>query len=71
MPASLIGYMLHFGEAIRGLCWRAGGLKPFFDLPAPPQTFFLGNLFDLTKGERLQFHLVFHRWAQTLGPIYR
>ena len=49
----------------------AGGLKPFSAMPAPPQTFLLGNLPDLTKGERIQLHLVLQRWAKQLGPIYR
>ena len=39
---------------------RAGSLKPFSTMPAPPQTFLLGNLPDLTKSScgRMQFHLV-------------
>ena len=52
-----------------GCC--AGGLKPFSAMPAPPQTFLLGNLPDLTKGERMQFHLILQRWAEQLGPVFR
>ena len=52
-----------------GCC--AGGLKPFSAMPAPPQTFLLGNLPDLTKGDRMQFHLVLQRWAEQLGPVFR
>ncbi|KAK9826204.1 hypothetical protein WJX81_007511 [Elliptochloris bilobata] len=48
-----------------------GGLKPFSQMPAPPQTPIVGNLFDLSTGERLQIHLKMQRWAQELGPIYR
>ncbi|KAK9833551.1 hypothetical protein WJX81_005391 [Elliptochloris bilobata] len=66
--------------AVGAACWTAsrwrrtkapGSLKPFSAMPAPPQTFPFGNLPDLTKGKRLQFHLVLHNWALQLGPVFR